>query len=232
MFPDATAALLMPDHLHLATLLCGTTVELLGRVLQHHARRFGAAWDIGPPTPSHTRQILGRTVRYIYLNPVRAKIVDDPLAWPWSTLRDAVGATAHPWGGPDAIAGALKLSGRRLHALTTSDLSCDRRARTAVAVLRPSEGLAINLAAVADACASALRCHPGELHRRRSRIRPVFVHVACNFAAPRVIDLAQACRVSPRTIADLRARATPEEIRAASRCLGDPRLRIWNATRS
>ena len=38
------------------------------------------------------RKELSTTIRYVVLNPCHARLVDDPLAWWWSTLRDVVGA--------------------------------------------------------------------------------------------------------------------------------------------
>jgi hypothetical protein len=37
-----------------------------------------------------------RSVRYVHLNPCRARLVTDPLAWPFSTHLDAVGLTPCP----------------------------------------------------------------------------------------------------------------------------------------
>lgn len=227
-FPMAIAASLMPDHLHLATLLYDHTLSALRRLLQHHSRRFGCAWDLGPPTPIHTRAILGRTAKYIWLNAVRDGLVDDPLAWPWSTLRDALGTTTDPWGGPDTIGRWLELPTRRVHAFATDDASCDRRARAPITILHPSDGLAVNLAAVADACASSLRCHVDALRQKCSPMRPLLVDVVHLVAAPRTLDLAGACNMSPRSLRDIRGRAPASHIRAALTCLGDPRLRIWS----
>jgi hypothetical protein len=219
-FREAIAASLMPDHLHLATLLYAYTLDALRRLLQHHARLFGCAWDLGPPTPIHTRRILGRTTRYIWLNAPRDRLVEDPFEWPWSTLRDAVGATADPWGGPDTLARWLDLSPRRVHSFATEELA-------PIGILRPTDALAVNLTAVTDACASALRSHPNTLRRRSSPMRPLFVNVARTVAAPRRRDLAAACGVSLRALSDLGGRAPAEHVRAALVCLGDPRLRIW-----
>ena len=37
-----------------------------------------------------------RTVRYVHLNPCRAHLAVDPLAWPFSTHRDRLGCAARP----------------------------------------------------------------------------------------------------------------------------------------
>jgi hypothetical protein len=60
---------------------------------RNHARgERGPVWQTHPapqalPDVQHTR----RTIRYVLLNPCRAGLVADPLAWPYSTHRDAVG---------------------------------------------------------------------------------------------------------------------------------------------
>ncbi len=100
--PAVTALVLMPDHVHL---LAPPEAEgPLGRALRayalarNHARgASGAVWSRDPyATRVANRVHARRTVRYIYLNPVRAGLVADPLAWPFSTLRDSLGLAIPP----------------------------------------------------------------------------------------------------------------------------------------
>lgn len=96
-FPDAEALCLLPDHVH--ALPNTPDAGRLGRVMSGFARwrnadrgHTGPVWTPAPPPEllpdeKHER----RTVRYVHLNPCRAHLVTDPLAWPWSTHRDAVG---------------------------------------------------------------------------------------------------------------------------------------------
>jgi hypothetical protein len=44
-----------------------------------------------PPEPLNDSKHLKRTLRYVALNPCRDKLASDPLAWPFSGHRDAVG---------------------------------------------------------------------------------------------------------------------------------------------
>jgi len=95
--PDPLALCLMPDHVHLVHSLPVRTD--LGLALSAYARwrnrrlgQRGPLWGRQPPAQA----IKGRTkhqrqVRYVHLNPCRAGLVGDPLAWPWSTHRDRVG---------------------------------------------------------------------------------------------------------------------------------------------
>ena len=226
-FGDALAGLLMLDHLHLLAADAEDRLPLLRRILQHHARRFGARWDLGPVTPCHTRAILRRTARYIFLNPPRDGLIDDPLAWPFSTLRDAMGITADPWGGPALVRRELGYTSAQLHAYVTSDENCSPAARKRPRRFDPSRPWAVNLDAIASACASALRCSLDDLSLRGSPMRSTFVALALRVGAPRLIDLAERCAVSVRAVHDLKHRADPAALEAAARCLADPRLLIW-----
>ena len=95
--PEPTALCLMPDHLHLlyprdvrrqlASALSGYTRSLGKRALMER---------LPEPEVVLPGLKLQRNVRYIHLNPCRARLVDDPLAWPLSTHRDAVGMALPP----------------------------------------------------------------------------------------------------------------------------------------
>ncbi len=89
---------LMPDHVHLFTLR--VVAAMLRGAMSGHARwlahrrdqpglRLWRGYD--PPEPITSPEHLQRTRRYVLLNPCRGRLVDDPLAWPWSSHRDAVG---------------------------------------------------------------------------------------------------------------------------------------------
>ncbi len=89
---------LMPDHLHLFTR--SVDAARLRGVMSGHARwvaqRRGEVrlrlWrGYAEPEPITNPEHLQRTRRYVLLNPCRGGLVHDPLAWPWSTHRDAVG---------------------------------------------------------------------------------------------------------------------------------------------
>ncbi len=109
-FPDAVAACLMPDHLHL--IAPAVDDDRLARVLQHHTRNFGGpGWRAAPDRePIAGGGKLARQIRYVLLNPCRAALTRDPASWLWSTHRDLIGAVDDPWVPDDRVAGAL---GRR-----------------------------------------------------------------------------------------------------------------------
>lgn len=105
-FPRALAAVLMPDHLHLIA-TAGQERRLsavLGALTRGLGERRGRLWDPVPAArPILSAEKVRRNVRYVWLNPCRPwranadALVTDPLAWPWSTLRDVVGAVVSPW---------------------------------------------------------------------------------------------------------------------------------------
>ena len=112
-FPSAVAACLMPDHVHLIVSHHGHTgikgSARLGKVLSGQARHLRASrlWEPARRAPIRDRDKLLRQVRYVHLNPCRARLVDDPLRWPWSTHRGAVGAEHEAWVPADRLCKAL-----------------------------------------------------------------------------------------------------------------------------
>ena len=112
-FPAVLSACLMPDHMHV--LLWPDVVPdpaaRLGRMLGGFSRRVGLPryWASVPqPTVVPNLVHFRRTVRYIHANPWREGLVKDPLEWPWSTHRDAIGARYSPWLQGPVLAKALR----------------------------------------------------------------------------------------------------------------------------
>lgn len=97
-----TALTLMPDHLHALTerdehRRLGDALGAYARWRNHRHGRRGPLWSRQPPPVLVTSaQKIRRTERYIHLNPCRAHLVDDPLAWPFSSYRDRVGLAPFP----------------------------------------------------------------------------------------------------------------------------------------
>jgi hypothetical protein len=100
--PEPLALTLMPDHVHL--LHSVDARRRLARAIadygQWWAHRHQISWRPIEPLPPAEWVPEGkkrrRSVRYVHLNPCRAGLVTDPLAWPLSTHRDAVGLSPHP----------------------------------------------------------------------------------------------------------------------------------------
>lgn len=100
--PNAVAACLMPNHLHQIeeTADPDAARRRLAARLAAFSRKQGwpRLWERLPaPEPIPDAKHLMRQVRYVHLNPCRARLVADPLCWPWSTHRGVVGAELQPW---------------------------------------------------------------------------------------------------------------------------------------
>ncbi|MCB9683542.1 MAG: hypothetical protein H6735_00715 [Alphaproteobacteria bacterium] len=95
--PRTVALVVMPDHLHL--LHASDNRLELAQALSGYARwrnrARGERGRVFEPLPSAipigTGDKRSRAIRYVHLNPCRARLVSDPLAWPLSTHRDALG---------------------------------------------------------------------------------------------------------------------------------------------
>lgn len=100
-FPELVAVCVMPTHVHVMVRV-EDGVARLTAVMSAYARwrnhRRGETGTVWRPLGrvdfiiDHVR----RLIRYIHLNPCRRNLVRDPLDWPWSGHRDAVGLAFPP----------------------------------------------------------------------------------------------------------------------------------------
>jgi hypothetical protein len=228
-FPAALACCLMPDHPHLLTLAreLDEARRALNRVLGALARKLGVRHigEASPPSLVPNRQKLARDLRYVALNPPRAALVQDPLAWVFSTHRDIVGATVDPWVDARRIARAL---GRPLagfvaayHHYVSADPSVDVAGTALPRPAAPTDIARFPLARIARAAAAATRTRPEQI-RDVGLMRELFVHLAREQGWRDLETLARACACSTRTIRRIEAR--PVDLDAARLCLGDGRL--------
>jgi hypothetical protein len=129
-FKKVLGCTLMPDHLHL--LVEFASAEALRRLMAVELSSFARSLGRGPlwqpislPTSIPNLQHLRRQIRYVNLNPCRAKIVDDPLKWEWSTHRDVIGATRGDWMDWETLGRAFGYSSesfaRRFHEYVSAD---------------------------------------------------------------------------------------------------------------
>ena len=215
-WPKVLAACLMGNHLH--ALVEGVDpareVEWLSRSL--HAMAGWGRVDVDA-TVATGRKVL-RDVRYIALNPCRARLCSDPLEWLWSTHREIFGAVAEPWvdlrvcgriGGPAA-----------LHAYVSADPSVSVDGTPPPRPAGPSPVATRPIAAVGQAALAAWRVGDGGL-RRRGPARTDFLRLAWNQGWRGGGDVAGL--VGGGTQAFRRARAHPPTA-ASLVCLGDARL--------
>lgn len=235
MWPMVLAAVLMPDHLHLLLRASAELVQQRLRDLVRAARcRRDAAADIhwlpvelpaSVPNAKHA----ARQVRYVHRNPCRDGLVRDPLAWPWSTHRDAVGAVADPWVAAAGLArelgpGRLGFEGW-LHRYVSADPAVAVTG-TPLPVAPPASRLrTFSLHDVARAAAAPTRAEPGDVGQPGAT-RDLLLRLAVRDGWRDTARLGAACDMTPHGVRNnLRKRDVPG-IDAAALCLGDSRLLI------
>ncbi|MED5372203.1 MAG: hypothetical protein VX899_14385 [Myxococcota bacterium] len=214
--PGAEAICLMPNHVHvqherdlrlpLARALSGHT-----RSLNHRRGLRGRVLEPVPaPRWAADAQKRRREGRYIHLNPCRAGMVQDPLCWPWSTYRDAVGLTLRPVrrrvGEPEA-----------LHRYTSADAHVDQQGT----LLPVSQGVP-TLLEIQAAVSEALRA-PMVEQTQRGPSRTLFIQSALALAEVSPVQVADFVGVHRGSVSRTSS-APPEALRLVARLAGDPRF--------
>lgn len=213
--PSALACVLMPDHVHVVAPPGAQPIFI--HVLAAFTTRFGIRFEHLPPEPAHSIEIARRKVRYVLLNPVSERLVDDPWAWRWSTLRD-LGGAAHPiWTPAERVASVLAIPRSwLLHRLTNG---LDRKT---TAPLRASATVTASVAALRAAVGAALRLTDEDV-RTDLRARRIVVQAAHALGLTGIARLAAELGCAERTVR--RDRAKPHAaLDAVLLCLADPRL--------
>jgi hypothetical protein len=229
-FPDVLAAVLLSDRARLV--IVGSDVDAarvrLARLLGQLARIHRLA---GRPT----REIIARPIAgdvadrvcEIVVAPCRVALATPPLAWPWSTHRDVLGAIAHPRVSAERLAASLRVASAgfvaRHHARVTA------RAGRRIALPRPAVHVAsspIPLRTIAIAAAAATR-KPLAAIRQRGPTRATFVALAQAHGWTSTRKLAEVCDCTPMTIRSLAATFDEVALSSARLCLGhDDLLRL------
>ncbi len=238
-FPSAIAATLMPDHPHVLVRTAEPEDARLrvARVFGQMGRRFGLEW---PVTQSVSFSVIGsgleleRHVRYIALNPCRAELVRCPLAFPWTTHRDVVGAIVDPWVTADRLAATLRrpASGfaERHHAYVSGDPDASVEG-TPMPAPAPTTAMAIHpLRRIAEAASTALRRPLTEI-RQRGPVRALFVALAVDQGWSDLGRLAELCECTRAAIRELSRKPDAGALRASRLCLGDARFRTEHERR-
>lgn len=227
-FPTALAACIMPDHVHLIAYAVEPEVATtrLARILARVTVRLGLRQGFRPvPAPRMIpdRMHLERQVRYIHLNPCRAKLVRDPLRWPWSTHRGLVNAELDPWVDAAVLARALGRSVRSLaqslHAYVSGDPSVNPGGSPLPSPCLPRDLATVPLESVRRAALAATPWSPPAV--RKAQI----VQLAAQQGWRDPHALARAAGLSVRSVwRILAAGSDPAALRPAQLCLGDARL--------
>ncbi len=234
-FAAAIVGLLMPDHPHvvIATSRPEASAARLDAVLARLVRRHGlgpsSAYRVAEPKPIRGGDVLARHVRYVVLNPCRARLASCPLGWPWSTHRDVVGSCADPWVGAERLAAALGRASEGFatqhHAYVSADPSTRVDGTPMPTPAQPDALSGASLRSIALAVASATRS-PVDAIRRRGTARGLFVALACEHGWDHPEKLAAICRCRPRLVRELVTHVDPQALAAARLCLGDARLQL------
>ena len=204
-FPNALAAVLMPNHLHLvgAARELGDVQEALPALASGFARHTGYTqlWEPVPipdllADPKHVE----REVRYVALNPCRDKLAADPLAWPWSTHRDVCGAIADPWVDAPRLATALRRRREGFEKAHHAYVSGDPSVAVAGTPFPTAAmgGGRVALQRLADAAAACTRGRTADI-TVRGETRRAFVLLG-GAHGWEVEVLAKACHVTRRTV--------------------------------
>jgi hypothetical protein len=236
-FPSALAAVLLPNHPHVITdEACpagarSRFARVLGAVTRLARTKRGAAvpgWQAVPKVETiQDREHLRRLVRYVALNPCRARLARDPLEWPWSTYRDVLGAVVDPWIEADCLARAL--GGRRqgfaeaFHGYVSGDPSCHVGGTPPPTAPEPSKVARLPLERFLTAAAAATRSLPAAVESR-SCTRLLFVHLATRYGWADPQLLAQVCGVTSQSVTRLLRHPAEDLVKAGALCLGDARL--------
>jgi len=219
--PAVVSACVMPDHVHLQTAVDGR--RPFGRSLAAYAQwrnaargERGAVFGRSPaPAPLATADKVRRTARYIHLNPCRAGLVADPLAWPLSSYREAVGLAVSPFRQADVDPAAT-------HAYVSGDPSVRERG-----TLLPARQLAIpSVHEVFEAVAALTRCTAADLCRRGPG-RSLFVRAARTLTPASAGAIAAMVDLTPRAVRSVAPRLVPA-VRLVERVSGDGRFHaLW-----
>lgn len=217
--PGLEALCLMPDHLHLihpTDVRIRLAAALSGYTRWRNAARGeqGLAFQRMPvPEPLADDDKLRRSVRYVHLNPVRARLTRDPLEWPLCTHRDRTGLAAFPVvrAHPDP---------EWLHSYVSSDPTC----RVDGTDLPGMTLQTADLVSVFHATSAVTRTSLADL-QRRGPARQLFVASAialCDdtVSQRQIADLVGLDERSVRRLAPIRDPRT----RLVARATGDDRL--------
>jgi hypothetical protein len=209
------ALVLMPNHIHLqhpedVRLALGAAASGYARWRNARRGERGAVWE---PLPSaealEGEQKVRRSERYIHLNPCRARLVMDPLSWPFSTHRDAVDAAIEPVRRPAPDTWAY-------HSYVSSD--------PCVAVqgsLLPGGSRSASLEDILEAMSSLARV-PVSTLRTHVELRRRTIAASRALTKAKVREISDVLQVSTRTVK--RVDPTLPNLKAVRRVIGDPRF--------
>lgn len=225
-FPEAQSLVVMPNHVHLDLPhddpdgRLGAAMRAYARWRNHHRAERGPVWDHAPPAhqpadAEHARRLR----RYTALNPVRAHLAPDVLAWPWSLHREHVGFGFSPGFMPERAPERLQTYHSR-----------DQDTNPAGTALPVGQFGTVKLGEIVDAVCGVTRSFANEIGRK-GRPRTLFLQTAWAHDLCDVDALAALAACQSRTVYDAAAGTTRRGTRsgepdfvACVRAVGDARF--------
>jgi len=223
----------MPNHVHLIVKRESPDAAKRQLVLAvrglSRAASTGGLWEPVPPPaviPDHKHLL--RQIRYVHLNPCRDGLAPDPLSWPWSTHRGLAGAEYEPWVKPRLLARELAVPHTGfvewLHGYISAD-PCVALTGTPLPRADPAHArLEASPCAVRDAVLSAAPLASPTI------LRTAFILLSRAQGFRDHGLLSRALGITHQHALRLAKHRDDPLLRAASLCLGDPRLRQHAAT--
>lgn len=215
--PGRVALVLMPDHVHLVH---PTDIRpALAQALAGHTRSTGVGplEPLPPARPLVDAQKVRRNVRYIHLNPCRARLCGDPLEWPLSTHRDACGLMIEP-------AVPARNDALRFHRYVSSDPTVGVQGTElpgdALGTFPPFD--------ILQAVSAVTRAPIAEV-RRKSPARRLYLAAARELSGAASPEIAAVIGVHRTSVG--RASAPRAHILKVRRVLADPRFGALDAAR-
>lgn len=237
-FPEAGAAVLMPDHIHLVLPpmnegVAQSSFRKFTGISGHLSKTGRFEWQ---PIPDPTRiadlKHLLRTLRYVALNPCRPPaIVGDPLEWRWSTYRELFGGSVAPWPG---VGPAWELSlktrlGVRIHDYVSTDPDVDLRGTLPPRppAVRRTNYAVYDVRSIAEASLVVTE-KPWSALERSTEARRYFVWLGRSVGWKNPGPFAEWCGMSKRAVHLHWSKEPPSraEMNAGLVVLGEPRFRV------
>jgi hypothetical protein len=210
--PSVLAAVLLPER---AEIVLESDAEA-GRSVQAAAQRAGLS-GVRLDTSTLERSDLCAVLTAVHATPSTVSNLEDPLEWPWSTVRDLLGAVIDPWVTPPLLTSALG-DGEAVMALL---------AEATKEGVEPAPRSDVPTSAIRDvlrAAAAATR-RPAGAVRRPGPTRRLFVALANAHGWWMPRHVATLCSVGRRTLYRQLEHVPNGWVRAGALCLGDARLR-------
>lgn len=227
----------MPNHIHLMVITSkpDRAKWSLSVELRAWTQRFHPGTAVWSPVPKGEKVPdklqLKRQIRYVHLNPCRAKIVGDPFQWEWSTHRDVTGCVTEPWSDVQTLVECFGVSrarlGEAMHRYISGDPSVAVAGTPMIRAYREGAPIFASFAAGVSDVSQILLAVAVSLREKavlkRGRLRQITVHVSNRL---NLIPNPAKLSISQRHWNHLLTQSVDEQsIQVVLKILSDPRCR-------